>query len=210
MGLRHGFASPGDKDDMLHEIPKDRLTTVGLSPNFPIKTILVVFNGTYRPERPENAPMIRLSKLADYGMVLMGRMACDPRHSHSAIELAADTHLPLPTVSKMLTVLARAELLVSQRGAKGGYVLARDPERISVADVVRAVDGPVALTQCIEHGPGSCGLETLCPARGGWHRINLAIERALAGVSLAEMAVQRPIGVARPRAEQGAPPLLSG
>ena len=132
--------------------------------------------------------MIRLSKLADYGMVLMGQIAARSDRPHSALELSAETGLPAPTVSKTLTMLARAELLVSQRGAKGGYSLARSARDISVADIVRAVDGPVALTQCIEHGPGSCEIETLCPSRSGWHRINSAIEQALTEVSLDEMA----------------------
>lgn len=131
--------------------------------------------------------MIRLSRLADYGMLLMGQIAARPR-TLSALDLAEDTHLPLPTVSKILTTLARADLLVSHRGVKGGYALARDAREISAADIVGALDGPVALTQCIEHGPGVCDLEMLCPSRTGWKRINEAIRKALAEVSLAEMA----------------------
>ena len=97
--------------------------------------------------------MIRLSKLADYGMMLMGQIAAHQDRCMSALELAEETHVPLPTVSKVLTVLTRAKLLKSQRGAKGGYVLARPAREISVAEIVGALDGPIALTQCIEHGP---------------------------------------------------------
>jgi FeS assembly SUF system regulator len=130
--------------------------------------------------------MIRLSRLADYGMVLMSHFAQDPGAVHNAVDLAADTLLPMPTVSKLLGRFAHSGLLISHRGAKGGYELAREPARITVADVIAAVDGPIALTQCID-GPGSCDVESLCPTRAGWHRINRALKEALEGVSLAEI-----------------------
>jgi Rrf2 family protein len=107
---------------------------------------------------------------------------------HNAIDLAAATGLPSPTVSKLLAAMARAGVLVSHRGAKGGYRLARQAEDITAADIVCAVDGPIALTVCIEHGAGACDVEALCPTRGGWHRINNAVRRAMQGVSLAELA----------------------
>ncbi len=141
--------------------------------------------------------MIRLSKLADYGMMLMGQIAAHQDRCLSALELAEETHVPLPTVSKILTVLTRAKLLKSQRGAKGGYVLAHPAREISVAQIVGALDGPIALTQCIEHGPGSCNLEMNCPSRLGWHQINAAIHHALTDVTLADMAAPGPSPVAR-------------
>jgi FeS assembly SUF system regulator len=133
--------------------------------------------------------MIRLSRLADYGVALMSQIAASATSMHSAHTLAAGSGLPLPTVSKLLSALARADLLVAIRGARGGYRLARPPHRISVAEIVAAVDGPIALTQCIEQGPGSCDVETLCPSRRGWQMINDGVRRAFEAVSLAELTV---------------------
>ena len=132
--------------------------------------------------------MIRLSRLADYGIVLMGQMAARPAAVHTAMGLSEDTQLPMPTVAKLLGRLTQGGLLISHRGARGGYELARPPAQISVADVVTAVDGPIALTQCLEHGPVPCEVERLCPTRHGWNRLNDAVKRALAEVSVAELA----------------------
>ena len=132
--------------------------------------------------------MIRLSKLADYGIVMMTNMARHPQRQHNAAEIAAESHIPLPTASKILKALARAGLLASHRGAKGGYGLARDAGAITVAQVIVALEGPIALTSCIEDGPGDCGIESLCPARANWQRINDAIRHALDEITMAEMA----------------------
>lgn len=140
--------------------------------------------------------MIRLSRLADYGVVLACQMAVKADRCHNAFDLAAATGLPAPTVSKLLAALARAGVLVSQRGAKGGYRLARTPEAISAADIVSAVDGPIALTVCIEHGAGACDVESFCPTRSGWRRINDAVRDAMKSVSLAELAFAPPAGLA--------------
>ena len=131
--------------------------------------------------------MIRLSRLADYGVALMTQVALAGTRVHSAQELAAATGVPLPTVSKLLAALARAGLLVASRGARGGYRLARPADAIPVGAIVSAVDGPIALTQCIEHGPGTCGVEVLCPTQHGWKAINEGVRRAFDAVSLAEL-----------------------
>jgi FeS assembly SUF system regulator len=132
--------------------------------------------------------MIRLSRLADYGVLLACQMAVRTDRCHNAFDLAATTGLPAPTVSKLLAAMARAGVLVSHRGAKGGYRLARPPESITAADIVCAVDGPIALTLCIEHGAGACDVESLCPTRRGWRRINDAVRLAMQSVSLSELA----------------------
>ena len=132
--------------------------------------------------------MIRLSRLADYGVVLAGRMATRPDLYHNAMELADATGLPTPTVSKILAALAREGVLLSQPGVKGGYRLSRPAAEISVADIISALDGPIALTLCIEHGPRSCDVESICPNRHGWQRVNEAVRHALHSVSLAEMS----------------------
>jgi FeS assembly SUF system regulator len=137
--------------------------------------------------------MIKLSRLADYGVVLAGRMALSPTLFHNAMELAEGSGLPTPTVSKILAALAREGVLVSQRGVKGGYRLARAPEEISVAEIIVALDGPIALTMCIELGSGACDVEAICPSRRGWQRVNDAVRAALQSVTLAEMAGTAPL-----------------
>lgn len=136
--------------------------------------------------------MIRLSKLADYGIVMITNMARHPQEQHNAAEIAAASHIALPMASKILKALTRAGLLTSHRGAKGGYGLARGAENISIAQVIVALEGPIALTSCVEHGPGGCGIESLCPARANWQRINDAISSALEDITVAEMATAVP------------------
>ena len=133
--------------------------------------------------------MIRITKQADYGVVLMTLMASHATDLWKASELAAETGLPQPTVSKILKLLTRGGLLVSQRGVKGGYTLGRAAEDISVAEIVTALDGPIAVTECIEQTPGECTREDRCVVRGNWQRINLAIHDALESINLADMAV---------------------
>lgn len=131
--------------------------------------------------------MIRMTKQADYGFVLLSRLAEAPDRVTNAPELADECHLPLPMVSKILKLLTKAEIVRSQRGVKGGYSLARAPQRISAVEIVRALEGPVALTVCVEGSPGECDLEPFCAVRGHWQRINVAVEGALARISLADL-----------------------
>jgi FeS assembly SUF system regulator len=131
--------------------------------------------------------MIKLSRLADYAVVLLTQMGSGPKDVHTALGLAERTGLPVPTVSKVLASLTRDGVVWSVRGAKGGYRLAAEPERISVATIIAAIDGPIALTQCVDNAADNCTVEMLCPSRASWHKINQAVERALSGVSLAEL-----------------------
>jgi FeS assembly SUF system regulator len=131
--------------------------------------------------------MIRMTRQADYGIVLMTRMAGSPERQFTAPELATESHLPQPTVSKILKLLGRAGLLESHRGVKGGYTLAHEPEVITMAEIIGALDGPIAVTECIDDTPGECSQEAICPVRGNWQRINRAIREALEAISLAEM-----------------------
>ena len=133
--------------------------------------------------------MIKLSRMADYAVVLMTQLARQPDALRTAGELAQSCGLPQPTVSKILKLLAHAELLVSYRGNKGGYLLAREANGITMADVIGAVDGPIALTDCIGPDGLVCEIEALCPTRTNWQSINRAMVDALSSVSLAEMAV---------------------
>jgi FeS assembly SUF system regulator len=130
--------------------------------------------------------MIRITKQTDYGIVLMTHLASHPDRPYNAPELAAEARLPLPMVSKILKLLARDGLLVSQRGVKGGYSLARGAEEITMESLIACLEGPIALTECFDVN-GGCEHEPLCKARSNWQRINEALREALAGISLAEM-----------------------
>lgn len=148
--------------------------------------------------------MIRIGRLTDYGIVLMTHVAANPEVDHSATEIAADAGLPLPTVSKLLRLLARDGLLVSHRGAKGGYSLARPAHEISVARIITAIEGPVALTLCTttDH-TGDCGLESRCPVRGHWQKINRAVLDALEDVTLSDIVTPNATTKARAVAHTG-------
>lgn len=133
--------------------------------------------------------MIRITREADYGIVLMTGLAQAEGQALSAAALAQQRNLPLPMVSKILKTLARAGLLVSQRGALGGYSLARSAADISAADIIGAVEGPIAITECSEEGhDGCCSRQAHCEVSGHWPRINRAIYNALQGISLLEMS----------------------
>ena len=136
--------------------------------------------------------MIRMTKTADYGIVLMSHIATQDDRLCAAAELSNETGLPHPTVSKILKMLARDGLLESHRGAKGGYSLARRPEEISVVEIIAALDGPIGITECIDDTPGECGQESVCRVKGNWQRINEAIRQALGSISLAEMTHAAP------------------
>ncbi|MCB9557264.1 MAG: SUF system Fe-S cluster assembly regulator [Deltaproteobacteria bacterium] len=132
--------------------------------------------------------MLRITKQTDYGIVLMTFFARDRQQDvHNARDLALRTQLPQPTVTKILKVLAREGLLLSQRGVKGGYQLARDPHSISVADVIRALEGPIAMTQCCEDGPG-CERQKACPVSPNWRVLDRAVRHAIETVTLDQMA----------------------
>jgi len=133
--------------------------------------------------------MMRLSRLADFAVVLMTHVAQSHERVHTASEAAVATQLPAPTVAKVLARLCREGLLTSIRGVKGGYRLARPAAEISVGAIINALDGPVALTQCIRLGPRRCEIEAACPSRVGLHRINVAVHKALDDVSLADIAM---------------------
>jgi FeS assembly SUF system regulator len=130
--------------------------------------------------------MIRITRQTDYGIVLLTHMAAHLERRYNAPELAGEVHLPLPMVSKILKLLTREGLLASHRGTKGGYSLARVPEEISMAEIVASLEGPVAITECIDESSG-CTYQPTCRVRTNWQRINDALRNALAGISLAEM-----------------------
>ncbi|MDA7787638.1 SUF system Fe-S cluster assembly regulator [Sphingomonadaceae bacterium] len=138
---------------------------------------------------------MRLSNLADYAVVTMSAAA---RHCGgtrvSASELAAETGLPVPTVQKLVSKLTAAGLLRSVRGAGGGLQLARPAAAINLADIVEAVEGPIALTSCVDTGKHDCGLETNCAVRPHWALVNETLRGALAGVPLTQLSAVAPSG----------------
>jgi FeS assembly SUF system regulator len=136
--------------------------------------------------------VFRLSKTTDYGIVLLAGLARDPSaEPRNARELAEGSDLPVPMASKILKALAKEGLLVSQRGSKGGYRLARDPAELSVSEMVRVLEGPVALTDCAI-GPSLCEHEAMCAVREPWQLISRVVEQALSDVTLADLVRGRP------------------
>lgn len=132
--------------------------------------------------------MLRITRQTDYGIVLLARFASLPPGTvRNAKDLAAEEGLPAPMASKILKLLGRSGLLASHRGATGGYSLARAAHSISVAEIITALEGPIALTECLGAQERGCALSASCPTRPNWARINQAIAGALAGVHLDEM-----------------------
>lgn len=145
---------------------------------------------------------MRLSSMADYAVVTMTAAArhCG-RHAAggarvSAQQLADETGLPVPTVQKLVSKLAAAGLLKSSRGLGGGLKLARPAAAISLADIVEAVEGPIALAPCSVHGRHDCTLEAECTVRPHWPMVDEALRGALAGVSLIQLS--RPASAGAP------------
>jgi FeS assembly SUF system regulator len=132
--------------------------------------------------------MIKLSRLTDYGVVVMSQMAQDMAVTRTAPELAAASGVPAPTVAKLLKLLVKGGLVESWRGVNGGYALTRRIDEITAADIIEALEGPVALTACVDGSDADCAVESLCPMRGGWEKVNRAIRAALEEVTLAELS----------------------
>ena len=132
---------------------------------------------------------MRLSSMADYAVVTMSAAARHCGHARvSAAQLAEETGLPVPTVQKLVSMLTAASLLRTIRGAGGGLKLARPAAAISLADIIEAVEGPIALTPCVEQGRHDCGMESACTVRPHWGLINETMRGALAGVPLTRLA----------------------
>ncbi|KAB7648021.1 SUF system Fe-S cluster assembly regulator [Polymorphobacter fuscus] len=130
---------------------------------------------------------MRLTNLADYAVVVMTAAAREPGVRLSAARVADVTGIPAPTVAKLMGTLARGGLLTASRGVAGGFSLALRPAAISVAAIVEAVDGPIALTNCQAGETSNCAIEGHCGVRGHWGPINRAVRDALAAVTLADL-----------------------
>ena len=135
--------------------------------------------------------MLKLSRLTDYAAVVMAQIARHAHASHAAADLAEAVQLPHPTVSKTLKMLARAGLLVSQRGAQGGYRLARPASHITAADIIAAIEGPVAMAGGSQAG-GDCELFATWGVADNGQRVLLAMRTLLESVTLAHLADTAP------------------
>jgi len=131
--------------------------------------------------------MLRISRLTDYGTMILVHLAARPGECCPASDVAAHTRLALPTVQKLLKLLARGDLVRSARGAEGGYALARPASSISAADILGVLEGPLGLTECSTEAH-HCELESGCQVSSAWQKLDRAIRRALDDISLADLA----------------------
>ena len=139
--------------------------------------------------------MLKLTKLTDYAIAVMAQLARQSGEAdgvlpaQSATALAEQTGVPEPTVAKVLKTLARVQMVVSIRGVSGGYRLARHPSKVTIGEIIEAIDGPVAIVSCVESdGDDSCQIASRCAVRSKWAPVNTAIRQALHAVTLADMA----------------------
>lgn len=131
--------------------------------------------------------MIKFSRLTDYAVVILAVLSKSDQRLMSSALLARESNLPEPTVSKVLKMLARSQLMGSVRGAQGGYELLRPADDISIIDIVTAIEGPVALTACVEGSKDKCAITGMCPVSGRWNQVNRAVKEALEDISLSDM-----------------------
>ena len=136
--------------------------------------------------------MLKLNRLTDYAVVVLGQLARNSGKVETATEIAMLTGIPLPTVSKILKILSSAFIVVSHRGAGGGYSLERRADDIRVAEIIEAFEGPIALTACVDSAVDNCSIEALCPMKGNWNTVNEAIRTTLFSLTLADMITVTP------------------
>lgn len=134
--------------------------------------------------------MIRLSKLSDYAIVVLSQLARESGRLVSASGLSDSTGIPEPTVSKVLKLLAKSDIIVSTRGAAGGYMMERSPEEITVRELIVALEGPIAVTSCVDESDTQCGIGHMCPMKGRWQKVNRAIMNTLDDMSLTELLLE--------------------
>ena len=132
--------------------------------------------------------MFRISRMTDYGVVIMAQLAQATDAVVTAPDIAGAAGLPAPTVAKILKRMGHSGLVTSTRGIHGGYALSRPAAEISVADIIAALEGPLAVTACVDASGEVCSVESLCLIRGCWDRVNAAVGRTLESMSLAEIA----------------------
>jgi len=130
--------------------------------------------------------VLRISRLTDYGTLVLANLASDTAQLLSAADVSLATGINLPTVSKLLKLLGKSNLVISARGSQGGYRLSRAASEISAADIIDALEGPVSITEC-SASDSHCDYESVCSVGGAWQRINVAIRRALDDINLNDL-----------------------
>ncbi len=131
--------------------------------------------------------MLKLSRMSDYAVVVLETLCRSTGASLSAAQIASESGVPEPTVSNVLKLMAAGGVVTSQRGATGGYALARTPQEISVFDIVTSIEGRLGLTACVDGGDEPCALEGRCAMSGRWDLVNRAVRAAFEGVALSDM-----------------------
>ena len=131
--------------------------------------------------------MLKLNRLTDYAVVVLSRLSKQVGMVQTANEISDGTGLPMPTVSKILKLMAGSSLIESHRGVNGGYSLSRGADSVRVSEIIEALEGPIALTACVDGTTDQCTVEGSCPMRGNWNTVNDAIRTALSGVTLADL-----------------------
>ena len=131
--------------------------------------------------------MIKLNKITDYAVVILGLLSSRSPNKFSTSKISSDTGLSIPTVAKVCKLLNNANLINAGRGAHGGYFCETNPSEISVAVIVEAIDGPIAITACIEESEDLCDTQSICLLSGNWNKANNAILDALKSVSLSDL-----------------------
>lgn len=131
--------------------------------------------------------MIKLSRMSDYAVVVLEALSRDAGTSLAATQIAQVSNLPEPTVAKVLKLMAGGGVVTSQRGANGGYMLARTPKDITVYDIVTAIEGRLGLTACVDGGDEPCALEAHCAMSGRWDIVNEAVRETFQSITLDDM-----------------------
>ncbi len=133
--------------------------------------------------------MIRVSKLADYGMVILSVMSASPNKVMNAASISRASKLPEPTVSKVLKLLVKADILQSKRGINGGYIMLRSANDLSINEIIRAIDGPLCIISCVDTVKSDCKLFDSCTIRRGWGNVNKVLSDVLDNLKLSDMVL---------------------
>lgn len=136
--------------------------------------------------------MLKLSKMTDYAAVLMAHIARTPDQLFTATDIAEQVQIPKPTVSKALKMLQKSGLLISHRGAQGGYGLSRPPQQITASDILVAIEGPFAMTDCSQED-AFCDLQDTCGVADNWQRVSIAMHQLLQSITLVQLAQKQPL-----------------
>ena len=131
--------------------------------------------------------MIKLNKITDYAIVVLGFLSNRQPKFYSAKDISLETGIPLPTVSKVCKILSKSNLISAERGFQGGYYCNKKPENINVAKIIETIDGPIAITACVDESNEICDTHSMCLLNGNWDQANKAVVSALASVSLKDL-----------------------